>query len=472
MRIRFALFFLLTACAFASETRAARITAPGLHATAVKANDKVSSYWPSDPVLCDLVLEGAISDGDSRSLERAFKTIEGSWDSFTFFLCLRSRGGSVQEALKIAQFLMKTERPSIATVVEDGQTCASACALIFLAGNAPARVGAWPQRFLHPRGRLLFHSSRMDLDTYSDDELRSFLNTPDSEGRGLKGKIVDLYRDGLRDVQNVIQTFKRDVVRDREDLGEPWIRPSLFLEMFGQDWDEWICVDTVDAVGRWNIQVFGYSPPAKPKASDYFNVCHNVYGWRSDKFSGDVDLEENYTSGFKQRTYKSEGKFQMRSIVPYQAVMARLSCVVQESWWSDKKGKVPDKDELDVHFENAGGTKLRVSPTAFFTGSTLLPDLPSVRKSGVVSSTVPSAETFRSYPHGVMNGCTYKSIPKSDQRACQSSCASDAACAAYSHNKFTGTCDLKHTLTAIRIDPAWTSGLPEAKKQPTQSSRS
>jgi membrane-bound ClpP family serine protease len=147
---------LMALVALISTAHAAQISAPGLHAIAVKENDKISTYWPTDPVKCDLILDGDIVEGDAVTLKQKFETIVGSWNAFSFFLCLRSLGGSVPEALKIAKFILDTQRPSIAAVVEDGQICASACAFIFLAGNAPAARSAWPQRFLHLAGNCAF----------------------------------------------------------------------------------------------------------------------------------------------------------------------------------------------------------------------------------------------------------------------------------------------------------------------------
>lgn len=100
--------------------------------------------------------------------------------------------------MKIAQFVMSTRSPSIATIIEDGQTCASACAIIFLAGSAADSGGrrASPHRFLHPRGRLLIHSSQLDLGRLSDKDLLAILTKPTTDPRGLRGKIVDLYKDG------------------------------------------------------------------------------------------------------------------------------------------------------------------------------------------------------------------------------------------------------------------------------------
>ena len=163
----------------------------------------------------------------------------------------------------------------------------------FSRGQCAGRVGAWPQRFLHPRGKLLYHSSHLDLDQFTDKQLLDYLTEPTSDPRGLKGKIVDLHKGGLRDVQSVIATYQ-GFIHQREDLGDRWVRPSLFLEMFAQDPDEWICIDNVDTVGRWNIQVFGYQPPRAPTKQDYLNVCRNAYHWRSDEFAAEArdDTEE------------------------------------------------------------------------------------------------------------------------------------------------------------------------------------
>jgi hypothetical protein len=477
----FAVFVSLTVC-FNGGAHAARISAPGLHAKAVEANDKVSSYWPTDPVKCDLVLDGDIAEKDSEILQREFAAIEGSWNAFSFFLCLRSKGGSVPEALKIARFVLAKQRPSIATVVEDGQTCASACALIFLAGNAPARVGQWPQRFLHPRGKLQFHSSRLDLSQYKDDmQLLEYLTARDFEGRGLKDKIVELYREGLRDEQSVISTFQRFIYQ-REDLGDPWVRPSLFLEIFAQDPSELICVDTVDAVGRWNIQVYGYAPPKRPTKQQYFNVCQNAYSWRSDTFvadtetdeQGDVELQSPPLSAKIDGRNKASENFDARFVIPFQAPLAQLSCVVEVGFKNDTK-QPNAESALTTFFVGGGGTRSQLSPASYFPASTLLPDLPGVRPAhatgGTRAATARSPSEFRTYPDSVMNGCSYKSLSNLEQSVCEAKCAADSTCVAYSHNKVTHACELKHTLTARRLDPMWTTGEPSAGPMSERSSR-
>jgi hypothetical protein len=444
-----------------SPAHAANISAPGLHAEAVKANDKVSSYWPTDPVKCDLVLDGDIVEGDSTSLKREFEHIRGTWNSFSFFLCLRSEGGSVEEALKIAEFVLKTQRPSIATVVEEGQTCASACAFVFLAGNAPAMKGAWPQRFLHPSGRLLFHSSRLDLNKFSDDQLLGYLVSAASDGL-LKKKIADLYTSGLRDVQSVISTYQKEIYQ-LEDLSGRWVPSSLFLEMFSQDPDEWVCVDNVDAVGRWNIQVFGYSAPKTPTSQEYLNVCHSAYHWRLDKFAADDDSGENDSSDIQinktlssvKRNSKLSPKFDVRYKLEYQAPSAPLTCLIDVKYGDS--GVLDEQAVLGVSF--VGGTALvsKLAPTSYFKPDKLLMDL---AKRSPAKSQIGSKREFTSYPNSQMNGCSLKSIPNLAEQDCNAACSVDSRCVAYSHNKLTSTCELKHTLTARRSNPTWTSGAP------------
>jgi hypothetical protein len=482
-----ALVFLVDPPPLLSVAQAASITAPGLHVKAYP-DENTTTYWPSDPVLCDLVLDGEVEGGDAASLQEKFQTIVGNKNAFTFFLCLRSTGGDLREAVKIAEFVLGTQRPSIATVIEDGQTCASACAIIFLAGNAPARVGAFPQRFLHPRSRLLYHSSHVDLSGYSDEDLLAILTKPTTDPRGLKGRIVDLYNDGLRDVQSVIAAFQK-FIHEREDLGDHWVRPSLFLQMFAQDPDEWICIDNVDAVGRWNIQVYGYEPPKTPGKDNYSNVCRGAYRWRSDQFAVDVDVGEDLEGqGELKRPPasmklagrdKSNALFDDRFTMSFQAPSWPMTCVVEVGYAYDaKKKKLDSKSILNTFFlPEAGGTPgsvaiSKLAPTAFFPAATLLRDLPGIRPAPDrgASGSRPTFD-FTLYPNSVMNGCSYKSIPRLERDACQAACAADRACQGYSHNKITRACQLKHTLTARRLDPLWISGAPSAGPAPGRSIR-
>ena len=56
-----------------SIAHGATITAPGLHIGARRADaKKIDASWPTDPVLCDLVLDGNIAEGDAKAFATAF----------------------------------------------------------------------------------------------------------------------------------------------------------------------------------------------------------------------------------------------------------------------------------------------------------------------------------------------------------------------------------------------------------------
>jgi PAN domain len=451
---------------------AAEITAPALHANAPDADP----VWPTDPVLCDLVLDGDIKEGDATTLAKSFQAIVGSKNAFSFFFCLRSAGGDLREAVNMAQFVLRTQRPSIATVVEDGQTCASACAIIFMAGNAPARVGAFPQRFLHPRGRLLFHSSQLALGNFTEKQLLAMLTEPSADPRGLKGKIVDLYKDGLQDVQSVIATFQK-LTYQREDLGDRWVRPSLFLEMFAQDPEEWICIDNVDTVGRWNVQVFGYKNAKQLQKQNYVNLCTNAYYWRADRFADEGDdLEltgELATPPLNKKIAgrtKTDTLFERRVTLPFQAPFQPLTCVI-EFYDAKSSSEGALKAFLVNSAESASGGFPDLAPFAFHPANLPLPDLPGLRPPPATAAGRQPPSEFKQYANSMMNGCSYKRIQNLDPGSCEAACATDKSCRGYSQNKVTQACELKHTMTSLRADPFWTSGVPSAGNLPKRSAR-
>lgn len=464
------------------EIRSAEIRTPAAHKKASEANDKVDAYWPTDPVLCDITLDGNIEQGDLKKLQEGFEAIVDSMNSFSFFLCLRSGGGDLGEAIKIAQFVLDTQRPSIATVVEDGQTCASSCAIIFLAGNAPARVGSWPQRFLHARGRLLYHSSRIDLSDLNEKDLLARLNNP-ADPRGLRGQISDLYKGGLRDVQGVISTFQKGTFQ-RENQTGAWVRPSLFLEIFAQDPDEWLCIDDVDSVGRWNIQVFGYTPPVALKDENYKNLCRNAYHWRQDKSaredeSGGIEVgaprRVRDDAAYAGRSKKNTA-FDERRVIDFQATYAPLKCVIELPSGADRRIS-KDQSTIEtffVHDSSDGNTSIStLAPVAYYAPDALLAELPGVRN--LPKTEINRKRTlvpFLRHKSRSMLGCSYKRLLQSDESSCESACAVDAWCKAYSYEISKRTCDLKHTMTAVRLDPLSVTGVPSSDRAPAQSVRS
>lgn len=94
-----------------------------------------------------VVLSGEIKSGDYKRFESMYlKPLGGPQDMFVAFwmaspIYLDSKGGSLDEALKIAELI---NRLSMTVVVEESAICASACSLLFMAGAtrvANGRIG-------------------------------------------------------------------------------------------------------------------------------------------------------------------------------------------------------------------------------------------------------------------------------------------------------------------------------------------
>jgi hypothetical protein len=128
------------------------LSIPNVHAATVEETDLKQH--------CSFTLQGPISDGDFAALREAFnrRSPIDPLDQRAGGLCLNSPGGSYDEALKISELLYER---GIATVVEDGAECYSACAIIFMAGTAPHHL--LPLRRLSAGGILGFHAPYISM---------------------------------------------------------------------------------------------------------------------------------------------------------------------------------------------------------------------------------------------------------------------------------------------------------------------
>jgi len=124
---------------------------------------------PGAAPLCQLKLEGPIQAGDSEKLSAALDGLssEGS-ESGNVSLCLNSLGGNYDEALKLITLVLK--RTNVATIIDRGAQCYSACAFLFLAGNAQRSEDGElaPDRTLDVRATLGFHAPYLKTGTGTD----------------------------------------------------------------------------------------------------------------------------------------------------------------------------------------------------------------------------------------------------------------------------------------------------------------
>ncbi len=138
------------------------LVATPLHAAEITL---VSDYYDRFHPVPHLRFEGPVLDGDTAQLKALFKSsIACTADQLPpdggncAIISLASPGGNYIEGLRLAQFLRDNR---IATLVEAGAECYSACAFAFLGGTGYSTqpgVGVYVDRMVTPGGILGFHA--------------------------------------------------------------------------------------------------------------------------------------------------------------------------------------------------------------------------------------------------------------------------------------------------------------------------
>lgn len=137
------------------------------------ANGNPTNYDDSfDEHGCQVVVSGEIVAGDLERLSAILETginadaSGGEVPGVGARLCLRSNGGSLSEAIKMAKLVKEKHA---ATVVPPHSSCESACAIVFMAGN----TNFIPDRSIYPSSRLGFHAPKLLLSgaEYKADEV-------------------------------------------------------------------------------------------------------------------------------------------------------------------------------------------------------------------------------------------------------------------------------------------------------------
>jgi hypothetical protein len=425
-------------------------------------------YAPSDPPRCDVRLTGEIVRGDAERFANVVDRLIEVRRGQAIYACLNSDGGSVREAIQIARYIRWLGRgprqkallsvgsdSPIITVVEDRARCGSACALVFMAGSLLSR----PARFLHPRGELVFHSSFIRI---GDEELDKLRMDPDE----LAQEIKQLYSHGLQDFRDIISTFEAVATPGGQP---PWVKSSLFLEAFSQDPAELLCVDTIDQVGHWNIQLYGIALPKERTKPMIRNACENTFYWQQDRSAlvasdspNDGELPVFWSDPEQEiagRNAWSAG-FDLRA--KFISRYNYAQCIVEMS------------GDAQVNVFYADSSSRRVTevfdtpPFAFYPPDTVLQETSADKAAATAPSEgdaggAPRATTrFREVANSTISGCTSQRLRDSNVDYCRAACDRIAECTAYSFNKISRLCELKHTLNAMRHDSLWVSGIPSA----------
>lgn len=209
-----------------------------------------------DTFLETLYAPASIDDGlFLQPSERMFSATSGAPGAFVRQrICLDSPGGSFDEAMKIANHIVRR----FGTVIEADGRCLSACAFIFSAGSQLGEEGFVDiDRHMHATATLGYHPP--SLPSVPTDNVRA-LNTA--------------YGTALSDVA--------ELIRLQERLN---IRTSLLIATLRTDPDEFTYVDTVGKATRWQIAVFGVPWPQAIDEDHVWQACNAALVVYSDDLS-------------------------------------------------------------------------------------------------------------------------------------------------------------------------------------------
>lgn len=231
---------------------------------------------------CTLRLKGSITGSEAAQITRAIEEERlipiRSTDLFINFpnglpvghaLCLESGGGSLPGGIALARTLIEN---AIATVVEPGKDCLSACAVAFMAGtmgssnsDGGSRI---PYRVMDITARLGFHAPYVDF---------SPLVKP---GKPLPPGVLDeAFRSALETTALIAETLQG------QDLFAPTERfpRALLLAMLGTyGADRFSFVDTLDEAGLYDIKLTGL-PEIGLDDGSWTRLCANLTGWAAGR---------------------------------------------------------------------------------------------------------------------------------------------------------------------------------------------
>lgn len=199
---------------------------------------------------CQLKLEGPIQAGDGERLSAALDALPP--ENGNVSLCLNSLGGNYDEALKLITIVLK--RTNVATVVDGGAQCYSACAFLFLAGNTQRSEDGelGPDRILDVRATLGFHAPYLKTGTGTD----------------VAEATIENFRRGVSAIAKLLEIDRRDLFPRGLLAKALQVAPGYLLY-----------VDTVEKAGVWSIKLKGFKPPAALTTRMLDQACRNRDLW-------------------------------------------------------------------------------------------------------------------------------------------------------------------------------------------------
>jgi hypothetical protein len=217
------------------------------------------------------LLKGQIVAGDVSKVKQAIHVDPNLDDGSNAVVSFDSPGGAMEEGIKIGEFLAES---AVATVLRQGETCVSACALAFLGGRSfwpTGGVGFFLGRYLEPGARLGFHST-----AFEGEELAALA------ARGQFTMPVEMTRVSLKTLADYLE--------------KNGVSSSAIIEVMGTPNKEFKYISSANDLFNFNINM-------TPMRQENLNVREAIYSAcekmlaakeKSRVGSSDVLQQDNY----------------------------------------------------------------------------------------------------------------------------------------------------------------------------------
>lgn len=229
---------------------------------------------------CAVSLSGVIEAGDTEKLIAVIQEPH-QYQEHGATVCLEGPGGSLKEAVRIARAI--AER-SVITIVPEGGTCLSACAVAFMGGtivlvepDPKLQKGPQNARYLHKSATLGFHAPALQIEAgrYSEKAVESAFVAATS---------------ALADIQNKLGIY----LRGDSVMKFPYSLLGVMLNFHGNDF---VYVDSVERAGAWGIGVIG-AKHVTAEEENMLNLCVALGRWSQDLPSYDAQYLDDDWEGW------------------------------------------------------------------------------------------------------------------------------------------------------------------------------
>ncbi|RVD52376.1 MAG: hypothetical protein EOS30_11140 [Mesorhizobium sp.] len=223
----------------------------------------------SDSENCAMLIRGEILRGDFEKFVALGETLLPGNDGESTSrntVCLDSPGGNLSEGVKFAKYFY---HDGVGTVIDDGQECYSACAIMFMMGTATGAEVSFVNRKLYIGGKLGFH--------------RPFIDMP-------SGTSIDI--SAMRFAYDAALSSALDLIAIANSKSpwssQPMMKSDLIQGMLQHIGNDMLMIDTVDKVGRWDIELIGAVLPSQLSEEQAFYACENSLQWQNGLTEADI----------------------------------------------------------------------------------------------------------------------------------------------------------------------------------------